>query len=76
MIFGIGVVVVLCAINIVGVTEAAALNIALAVTDFCTQLLLVVVGGVLVFSGHTLIHNVHLGTRPDWKNFLSRFRSG
>ncbi|MGB0093697.1 MAG: universal stress protein [Solirubrobacteraceae bacterium] len=68
--FGIGVVVLLCAINVVGVTEAAALNIALAITDFSTQLLLVVVGGVLVFSPHTLISNVHLGTAPHWKDFL------
>ncbi len=70
IIFGIAVVAVLCAINVVGVTEAAALNIALAITDFCTQLLLVIVGGVLVFSPHTLIHNVHLGTVPHWKDFL------
>jgi APA family basic amino acid/polyamine antiporter len=68
--FGIGVVALLCAINIVGVTEAAALNILLAITDFMTQLLLVVIGGVLVFSGHTLLHNVHLGVAPQWKNFL------
>src|SRR5204863_9662567 len=68
--FGIGVVAVLCAINVVGVTEAAALNIALAVTDFATQLLLVLVGGVLVFSPHTLVANVHLGTAPHWKDFL------
>ena len=70
IIFGIAVIGLLCAINIVGVSEAAALNIALAVTDFCTQLLLVLVGGVLVFSSHTLIHNVHLGTVPHWKDFL------
>jgi APA family basic amino acid/polyamine antiporter len=68
--FGIGVVVVLCGINVVGVTEAAKLNIFLAITDFSTQLLLVVVGGVLVFSGPTLLHNIHLGTVPQWKNFL------
>jgi APA family basic amino acid/polyamine antiporter len=68
--FGIGVVAVLCAINVVGVTEAAALNIALAITDFCTQLLLVVIGAVLVLSPHTLLHNVHLGVAPEWKNFL------
>src|SRR5438445_9417887 len=68
--FGIAVVAVLCAINIVGVTEAATLNIFLAVTDFCTQLLLVVVGGFLVFSGHTLLNNVHLGVAPHWKDFL------
>ena len=50
IIFGIGVVIALCGINVVGVTEAATLNILLAVTDFATQLLLVVIGGVLVFS--------------------------
>jgi basic amino acid/polyamine antiporter, APA family len=70
IIFGIGVVIALCGINIVGVTEAATLNILLAVTDFATQLLLVVIGGVLVFSGHTLIDNIHLGVAPTWKNFL------
>src|ERR1700704_3137683 len=37
IIFGIGVVTLLCAINVVGVTGAATLNIALAITDFCTQ---------------------------------------
>ena len=50
--FGIGVIVLLCAINVVGVKEAARLNIVLAFTDFSTQLLLVIVGGVLVFSPH------------------------
>src|SRR6266550_6081775 len=68
--FGIGVVVVLSAINVVGVKEAAGLNILLAVTDFMTQLLLVVVGGVLVLSPETLIDNVHLGTAPTWHDFL------
>ncbi len=68
--FGIGVIAVLCAINVVGVTEAARVNIVLAITDFSTQLLLVMVGILLVFSGHTLVHNVHLGTAPSWKNFL------
>src|ERR1700729_2398708 len=70
VIFGIGVVAALCGINVVGVSEAAALNIGLAVTDFCTQLLLVTVGAVLVFSPHTLISNVHFGTAPHWKDFL------
>ena len=70
IIFGIGVIALLCAINVVGVKEAARLNIILAITDFSTQLLLVVVGVVLVFSPHTLVHNVHLGTAPHWKDFL------
>jgi APA family basic amino acid/polyamine antiporter len=68
--FGIGVVAVLSLINVVGITEAAALNIGLAVTDFMTQLLLVVIGAALVFSGPTLVHNVHLGVAPHWKDFL------
>jgi APA family basic amino acid/polyamine antiporter len=68
--FGIGVIALLCAINVVGVKEAARLNILLAVTDFSTQLLLVVVGAILVLSPHTLIDNIHLGTAPHWKDFL------
>jgi APA family basic amino acid/polyamine antiporter len=68
--FGIGVVVVLSLINVVGVREAAGLNIVLAVTDFATQLLLVVVGLVLVFSPHTLVANVHFGIAPSWHDFL------
>ncbi|MDQ6806903.1 MAG: APC family permease [Actinomycetota bacterium] len=68
--FGIGVIVVLCAINVVGVKEAARLNILLAIIDFSTQLLLVVIGAVLVLSPHTLISNIHLGTAPHWRDFL------
>ena len=44
------VIVVLVALNIVGIQEAANLNISLAVIDFATQLLLVMLGFVLVFS--------------------------
>src|SRR5947209_3617317 len=69
--FGIAVIVLLCAINVVGVKEAARLNIFLAFTDFSTQLLLVVVGGILVFSPSILVHNVHLGVAPNWKDFLT-----
>jgi APA family basic amino acid/polyamine antiporter len=70
IIFGVGVVVVLSTINVFGVKEAARLNIILAFTDFSTQLLLVIVGAVLVFSPETLIHNIHLGVAPTWKNFI------
>ncbi len=70
VIFAIGVVIVLCLINIVGVTEAAALNVFLAIADFCTQLLLVLVGLFLVFSGHVLLNNLHLWAAPTVKNFI------
>ena len=61
---GIGIVALLCAINVFGAKEAAGLNIALAVTDFMTQLLLVVVGGILVFSPDTLVEARNRGYRP------------
>src|SRR5436305_3149695 len=68
--FGIAVIVLLCAINVVGVKEAAGLNVFLAFTDFSTQLLLVIIGAILVLSPQVLIHNVHLGVVPTWKDFI------
>jgi APA family basic amino acid/polyamine antiporter len=67
---GIIVVAVLCAVNVVGVKESAGVNVSLAVVDFCTQLLLVVVGAILVLSPETLVNNVHFGVAPTWKDFL------
>jgi APA family basic amino acid/polyamine antiporter len=67
---GIGVVILLCAVNVRGAEESAGVNIALAVTDFLTQLLLVIVGAVLVLSPHTLTSNVELGVSPSWKDFF------
>jgi APA family basic amino acid/polyamine antiporter len=70
VLFGIGLVAVLSLVNVVGVKEAAGLNIVLAITDLATQLLLVILGMVLVLSPGTLIDNVHLGLAPSWKDFL------
>jgi APA family basic amino acid/polyamine antiporter len=67
---GILVVALLAALNVVGVRESAGLNIFLALTDFLTQLLLVVVGVVLVLSPETLVHNVDFGTAPTVSDFL------
>ena len=44
MVVGAVVIVLLVAMNIVGVKEAAKLNILLAVVDFATQALLVLLG--------------------------------
>src|ERR671936_717422 len=49
------------AFNELGIREAANLNIFLAVVDFATQLLLVVIGFALVFNTHILTSNVHWG---------------
>ena len=70
IIFGVGVVALLSVVNVVGVKESAGVNVALAITDFMTQLLLVIVGGILVLSPHTLVDNVHLGVAPTWKDFF------
>jgi APA family basic amino acid/polyamine antiporter len=63
------VIVFLVVLNVVGIKEAASLNVFLAVVDFATQLLLVVIGFALIFSPHVLSANIHWGTAPTWTNF-------
>jgi APA family basic amino acid/polyamine antiporter len=70
IIVGAIIIVLLVALNVVGVREAAGLNIFLAVVDFATQLLLVVLGFVLIFSPSILVDNVHWGVAPTWSAFL------
>jgi APA family basic amino acid/polyamine antiporter len=65
---GAVVIVVLVALNVVGVTEAARLSISLAVLDFATQVLLVLLGFVLVFSPDALTANVRFGEAPTWSS--------
>jgi APA family basic amino acid/polyamine antiporter len=69
VIVGIAFTWVLVGLNIVGIREAASLNIFLAVIDFATQLLLVGLGFALIFSPHTLTHNIHFGVAPTWSSF-------
>jgi basic amino acid/polyamine antiporter, APA family len=70
IVVGAAVIVVLVLLNIVGIKEAARLNIFLAVVDFATQLLLVVIGFALIFSPEVLVDNVSFGVAPTWSNFL------
>jgi APA family basic amino acid/polyamine antiporter len=70
IVVGVGLTWLLVGINIVGIQEAARLNIALAVIDFATQLLLVALGFFLIFHPHVLTSNVHLGVAPTWSAFL------
>jgi basic amino acid/polyamine antiporter, APA family len=67
---GIVVIVVLGVINILGAKESAGLNVFLALADFCTQVALVVIGLVLVFSPDTLLNNIHLWSSPTLSDFL------
>ena len=66
VVVGLAVVAVLVTLNVVGVQEAARLSVTLAVLDFATQVLLVLLGFALVFSPETLTANVHWGTAPTW----------
>ncbi|MBA2295343.1 MAG: APC family permease, partial [Actinobacteria bacterium] len=68
IVVGAVVIVVLVGLNVVGVTEAAKLSIGLAVLDFATQVLLVLLGFVLVLSPETLTSNVRFGEAPTWSN--------
>jgi APA family basic amino acid/polyamine antiporter len=68
---GAVVVVFLVLLNIVGIREAARLNIFLAVLDFGTQLLLVLVGFALIFDHHVVFEaNLHWGVAPTWGQFF------
>jgi len=64
------IIALLAAINVRGAKESAGLNIALAIVDFMTQVLLVVVGMALVLDIDTLTSNVSLGVAPTWTDFL------
>ena len=70
IVFGIAVVAILAALNVVGVKESAGINIFLALADFFTQVILVVIGIVLVLSPDTLINNVDFGTYSTLGDFL------
>jgi APA family basic amino acid/polyamine antiporter len=67
---GILVVVLLAALNIVGVKESAGVNVGFAVADFLTQVALVVIGVVLVLDPQLLVEQVDFGTTPTVGDFL------
>jgi APA family basic amino acid/polyamine antiporter len=67
---GLIVVGLLTALNIRGLGESAKLNFVLAILDLSTQILLVGVGFILVFNPSLLIHQVHLGTVPSWRELI------
>jgi basic amino acid/polyamine antiporter, APA family len=70
IICGVGIVLFLCVVNVVGVKEAASLNVVLAIADFATQVGLVILGFVLVLSPETLVENIDFGTSPTVADFL------
>jgi APA family basic amino acid/polyamine antiporter len=67
---GLIVVAMLAWLNIRGLGESAKLNLVLAVLDLSTQILLAGVGIVLVLNPALLIHQIHLGSVPTWKELI------
>src|SRR4051794_2793046 len=69
VIAGIVLVAFLAALNIKGTEESSKLNLALAIGDLFTQIVLVGIGIALVLSPDILVNNVHLGVAPTWGDF-------
>ncbi|MDX6486559.1 MAG: basic amino acid/polyamine antiporter, family [Gaiellaceae bacterium] len=69
VIVGIILTWLLVGVNVVGISEAAKLNVLLAVLDFATQLVLVAIGFFLIFSPHVLSANIRWGLAPTWSSF-------
>ena len=74
MIFGIGLVALLAALNIKGTEESSRLNLVLAIADLATQIVLVGIGIVLVLDPDLLVSQVDLGHRPDLGRLRARDR--
>jgi basic amino acid/polyamine antiporter, APA family len=64
------VISLLAAVNVLGARESTGINVTLAVIDFLTQLLLVLIGAIVILSPDQLVENVHLGTAPTWDDFI------
>src|SRR5665213_935836 len=67
---GAVVIAVLAALNIRGLGESANLYILLAFLSPATQAALVGLGVVLVLNPSLLVHQVHLGTAPNWTQLI------
>ena len=70
ILFGVGVIAALAALNVKGTQESSRFNLVLAVADLATQVVLVLIGIFLVLSPDTLVSNVHLGVAPSWGDFF------
>jgi APA family basic amino acid/polyamine antiporter len=64
------VIALLAAVNVFGARESTGINVTLAVVDFLTQLLLVLVGFAVVFSPEQLVDNIEVGVAPEWSDFI------
>jgi APA family basic amino acid/polyamine antiporter len=71
IVFAIALIMLLALVNLRGVTEAVNVNLVLAVIDFLSQLAIVALGVVLVFSPEVLLDNLaFFGEAPTLDQFL------
>jgi len=63
-------IAVLVVLNIVGIKEAAGLNVVLALLDLGTQILIMIIALVLLLEPNILISQIHWGVAPTWSQFL------
>ncbi len=63
-------ILVLVVINIVGIKEAASLNVVLALLDLGTQVLIMIIALVLLLEPNILLSQIHWGVAPTWSQFL------
>lgn len=66
---GMAILGLLVLLNLVGVQDAAWLNLGIAVADLVTQAAIICLGMVAVFSVPTLVQNVRPGIAPTWSQF-------
>ena len=70
VVFAIGLVACLAALNVKGTEESSKLNLILAAADLLTQVVLVGIGLVLVFDADLLVSQVDFGVAPTVGDFL------
>jgi APA family basic amino acid/polyamine antiporter len=66
VVFAVFVIVVVAAVRLVRRPSLYGVGIVVPALDLLTQLLLVVLGFVFLFSPHALAQGMHLGTHPTW----------
>jgi basic amino acid/polyamine antiporter, APA family len=66
VVVGVGVILLVAAVRLIRRPSLYGLGIVVPALDLLTQLLLVVLGFVFVFSPHALTHGTSLGSHPTW----------
>jgi APA family basic amino acid/polyamine antiporter len=63
-------IAVLVVLNIIGIKEAASLNVVLALLDLGTQVLIMLIALVLLLEPKILLEQIQWGVAPTWSQFL------